>query len=75
MTKGAGSKAAALGMAFKLLKCAEESWRRFNGHELVADVLDGATFTDGIRVPDEHRTRQTRRSPPDRLHAHLIHNS
>src|SRR4051812_6417053 len=54
VTKGAGSKAAALGMAFKLLKSAEERWRRFNGHELVADVLAGITFKDGIRVPDEH---------------------
>ena len=54
--KGAGSKAAALGMAFKLLKSAEERWRRFNGHELVADVLAGATFKDGMRVPDEHPT-------------------
>ncbi len=54
VTKGAGSKAAALGMAFKLLTTAEERWRRFNGHELVADVLAGATFTDGIRAPDEH---------------------
>jgi len=56
VTKGAGSKAAALGMAFKLLKTAEERWRRFNAHELVADVLAGTTFTDGIRVPDEHPT-------------------
>ncbi|MDQ3607735.1 MAG: IS256 family transposase [Actinomycetota bacterium] len=56
VTKGAGSKAAALGMAYKLLKSAEERWRRFNGHELVADVLAGATFKDGIRVPDEHPT-------------------
>jgi transposase-like protein len=54
VTKGAGSKAAALGMAYKLLKAAEERWRRFNGHELVADVLAGASFKDGIRVPDEH---------------------
>jgi len=54
VTKGAGSKQAALGMAFKLLKTAEERWRRFNGHELVADVLAGAKFKDGIRVPDEH---------------------
>src|SRR3954451_3912478 len=54
VTKGAGSKAAALAMAFKLLKTAEERWRRFNGHELIADVLAGHTFKDGIRVPDEH---------------------
>jgi putative transposase len=57
VTKGAGSKAAALGMAFKLLKCAEDRWRRFNGHELVADVLAGTTFKDGIRVAAEHPTQ------------------
>jgi putative transposase len=54
VTKGAGSKAAAPGMAFKLLKSAEERWRRLNGHELVTDVLAGIKFKDGIRVPDEH---------------------
>jgi putative transposase len=46
VTKGAGSKKAALGMAFKLLDAAQERWRRFNGHELVADVLEGARFKD-----------------------------
>src|SRR3954469_3229072 len=56
VTKGAGSKQAALGMAFKLLQAAEQRWRRFNGHELVADVLAGIKFEDGIRVPDEHPT-------------------
>jgi putative transposase len=56
VTKGAGSKQAALAMAFKLLKAAEGRRRRFNGHELVADVLAGIKFKDGIRVPDEHPT-------------------
>src|SRR3954451_24101222 len=42
VTKGAGSKKAALAMAYKLLDAAQERWRRFNGHELVADVLAGA---------------------------------
>ena len=56
MTTGAGSKQAALGMAFKLLKCAEDRWRRFNGHELVADVLAGAKFKDGIPVTDDETT-------------------
>jgi putative transposase len=59
VTKGAGSKAAALGMAFKLLKAAEGRWRRFNGHELVADVIAGINFKDGIRVPDEHPNTST----------------
>jgi putative transposase len=52
VTKGAGSKAAALAMAYKLLESAQERWRRFNGHELVADVLDGVKFKDGIKITD-----------------------
>ncbi len=50
VTKGAGSKKAALAMAYKLLDAAQERWRRFNGHELIADVLDGVTFEDGVKV-------------------------
>ena len=50
VTKGAGSKKAGLGMAYKLLDAAQERWRRINRHELVADVLDGVTFKDGIEV-------------------------
>jgi putative transposase len=53
VTKGAGSKQAALAMAYKLLDAAQERWRRFNGHHLVADVLAGAKFKDGIPVTDD----------------------
>ncbi len=53
VTKGAGSKTAALAMAYKLLATAQERWRRFNGHHLVADVLDGVKFKDGIKVTDD----------------------
>ena len=53
VTKGAGSKKAALAMAYKLLDAAQERWRRFNGHELVADVLAGAKFKDGEKVTDD----------------------
>jgi putative transposase len=56
VTKGAGSKKAALAMAYKLLDAAQERWRRFNGHELVSDVLDGAKFKDGIKVTDDETT-------------------
>lgn len=54
VTKGAGSKTAALAMAYKLLESAQERWRRFNGHALVADVLAGAKFKDGIKVTDDN---------------------
>jgi putative transposase len=53
VTKGAGSKKAALAMAYKLLDAAQQRWRRFNGHELVADVLADAKFKDGIKVTDD----------------------
>jgi transposase-like protein len=56
VTKGAGSKKAALAMAYKLLDAAQERWRRFNGHELVTDVLDGVKFKDGIRVSEDDTT-------------------
>jgi putative transposase len=58
ITKGAGSKKAALAMSYKLLDAAQGRWRRFNGHELVTDVLNGAVFTDGIKVTDDNTTTQ-----------------
>jgi len=51
--KGAGSKAAALAMAYKLLDQAQRSWRAFNGAELVKEVLDGVEFKDGEKVTDD----------------------
>jgi putative transposase len=53
VTKGAGSKRAALAMAYKLLDSAQTRWRRFIGHELVADVLAGVKFKDGIPITDQ----------------------
>ena len=58
VTKGAGSKKAALAMAYKLLDAAQERWRRFNGHELVTDVLAGQKYKDGIPVTDDDTTTQ-----------------
>ena len=61
VTKGAGSKAAALAMAYKLLDAAQERWRRFNGHELITDVLNGATFKHRVKVTDDETTTQDER--------------
>lgn len=47
VTKGAGSRAAGLAMAFKLLEAAQERWRKVNALHLVALVRAGATFIDG----------------------------
>ncbi len=47
VTKGAGSRAAGLAMAYKLLDAAQTRWRRVNAPHLVALVRAGATFIDG----------------------------
>lgn len=47
VTKGAGSRAAGLAMAFKLLEAAQENWRKVNAPHLVALVRAGARFIDG----------------------------
>src|SRR5215472_12667251 len=50
VTKGHGSKAAALGMAFKLIESAQRRWRMVNAPHLVALVRAGARFERGRLV-------------------------
>ena len=47
MTKGAGSRAAGLAMAFKLLEAAQQRWRCVNAPHFVALVRAGAKFEKG----------------------------
>jgi transposase-like protein len=48
-TKGAGSRIACLTMVFKLALSAQQRWRVLNKATLLADVIKGETFEDGIR--------------------------
>ena len=47
-TKGCGSRLATLTMVFKLAKEAERHWRKLNGSELLAEVVVGVKFIDGV---------------------------
>jgi putative transposase len=47
VTKGPGSQAAGLAMAFKLVESAQRRWRAVNAPHLVALVRNGATFVNG----------------------------
>jgi transposase-like protein len=47
VTKGPGSRAAGLAMAFKLIESAQDRWRAVNAPHLVALVRNGATFING----------------------------
>ena len=50
VTKGPGSKAAGIAMAFKLIEAAQARWRAVNAPHLVALVRAGATFKKGKLV-------------------------
>jgi transposase-like protein len=56
ITRGPGSRAAGLAMAFKLIQAAQARWRAVNAPHLVALVRAGATFVNGklVERPDEH---------------------
>jgi putative transposase len=55
ITKGPGSRAAGVAMAFKLIESAQARWRAVNAPHLVALVRAGARFEKGklVERPDE----------------------
>ena len=65
VTRGAGSRAAGLAMAYKLIDAAQDRWRRINGAELVPLVRAGATFIDG-RLQERKNTRTKTTAKPNK---------
>jgi putative transposase len=47
-TKGSGSRSACLTMVFKLMESASKKWRQLNGSPLLAKVIAGVRFVDGV---------------------------
>jgi len=48
-TKGCLSRKTALAMVFKLMLSARKKWRRLDGSDHLAQVIQGVTFQDGIK--------------------------
>ena len=61
LTKGAGSRAAGLTMAFKLLEAAQRTWRRLDAHDLHPLIRVGVVLKDWPRWNE--RTNDQRRTP------------
>jgi putative transposase len=55
VTKGPGSRAAGLAMAYKLIIAAQDRWRAINGPHLVALVRPGATFKKGVLLENPNQ--------------------
>ena len=53
VTKGPGSRAAGLAMAFKLIESAQDRWRAVNWPHLVALVRAGAVFNKGVLIENK----------------------
>ncbi len=48
-TKNCGSRTTMLAMAFKLMETAQKKWFRLRGYNLLADVISGIKFVNGIK--------------------------
>lgn len=53
-TRGCVSRASILSMVFKLAKSAEGRWLKLRGAELIAKVITGAPFKDGVEIQKEN---------------------
>ena len=71
VTKGPGSRAAGLAMAFKLIEAAQDRWRAVNAPHLVALVRAGARFERGKLVERPARTPPIRSRLKD-LHPQVL---
>ena len=58
VTKGPGSRAAGLAMAFKLIESAQTRWRAVNAPQLVALVRAGAIFEKGVMIEGSNPQNQ-----------------
>jgi transposase-like protein len=61
ITRGPGSKAAGMAMAYKLIMGAQDRWRAVNAPHLVALVRAGATFVNGklVERPEDQQPSST----------------
>ena len=49
-TKGCLSRKTALAMAFKLILSARRKWRKLDGSNQLAELVEGVPFKDGIKI-------------------------
>jgi transposase-like protein len=57
-TRNGMARSTFLGLAFKLIEAAEQSWRRIRGAEKIEQLLQGIPFKDGTPVIDSTPAQQ-----------------
>ncbi len=48
-TKNCGNRTTTLTMAFKLMEVAQKKWFRLRGYKLLADIVRGIKFVNGVK--------------------------
>lgn len=56
-SRGCGSRASILSTVFKLAHSAEQRWRTLRGAEMIAKVITGVQFRDGVEVQKKDRQK------------------
>lgn len=54
-TRNCGSRTTTLTMAFKLMETAQKKWFRLRGYKLLADVITGVKFVNGIKQSGDQK--------------------
>ena len=54
-SRGCGSRASILSTVFKLAQSAEQRWQKLHGAEMIAKVITGVQFSNGVEVPKKDR--------------------
>ncbi len=57
-TKNCVSRSTFLGLAFKLVREAEKSWRRIRGVDRIPELMGGTVFQDGLPVNEKEQQQQ-----------------
>lgn len=56
-TKNCGNRTTTLTMAFKLMEVAQKKWFRLRGYKLLADVIQGIKFVNGVKQNGDQKQR------------------
>lgn len=54
-TRGCVSRQSIRSLVFKLIQSAQKRWRRIKGFSLLAEVIEGIEFKDGLRTQDKQQ--------------------
>ena len=65
-TKGCLSRKTVLAMAFKLILSARRKWRKLDGSNQLAELVEGVPFKDGIKITKHACQWRSKKGPPRR---------